>query len=104
MTPTTITVPPDQPYSDGVVCRDSALYQEPTGFAGWATQPFPTDTWQDPTHHYAHTLLSIYGSTPGINVTQLLFGTINTFPVYALYDPPAGLDLVNKIVSTLNAH
>jgi hypothetical protein len=39
--PRSIT-PPDQPYSDGVVCRDSALYEALPGFFGWATPPFPS--------------------------------------------------------------
>lgn len=104
MTPTTITDPPDQPYSDGVVCRDSALYQEPTGFFGWAVPPFPTDTWQDPAHNYVHTFGPIYGSAPGVSALVLPFGATYALPVYELYSPPFPGDLVTVIVSTLNAH
>jgi hypothetical protein len=91
-------------YSDGVVCRDSALYQEPPGFSGWATPPFPTQTpYQDPTHHYVHTFANIFG----ITVTNAApFGVISptTPPYNELYRPPFPGDLVNLIVSTLNAH
>jgi pimeloyl-ACP methyl ester carboxylesterase len=91
-------------YSDGIVCRDSALYQEPSGFSGWVTPPLPTETlYQDPTHHYVHTFLNIFGLT----VTNAsLFGVIKPMspPYNELYRPPFPGDLVNAIVSTLNAH
>jgi triacylglycerol esterase/lipase EstA (alpha/beta hydrolase family) len=85
-------------YSDGTVCRDSAVYQPYTNYFGYVTPPVPTDKWEDPEHKYVHTTtlggwgtaFLLCGNDPAVNPQ--------------LFDPPFGQLLFNKIVSTLNGH
>jgi len=72
------------PYSDGVVCDDSA---------GWAVpQGQPTSRWADPTNKFQHTSSS-FG---GLGVLCAGRADINQTPV--LFDPPVGTDLFDQIV------
>jgi hypothetical protein len=90
------------PYSDGVVCRDSAVYQPFLQFLakGFALPPSPSILWEDPQHNYVHT------TTAGGLGSAALFCGNTPANVSQLFDPPAaprGL-LINKIVETLNGH
>ena len=86
---------PDSPYSDGVVCRDSAMYKSTFGFA---TPPGPTDPWEDLEHIYVHTF-AYYGWG-----TSFLFGTNNPFIHQQMFDPQPPGTLFRKVLGTLNAH
>jgi uncharacterized protein (TIGR03437 family) len=76
------------PYSDGVVCQDSAGYNVSTS-AG--TQP--NSTWADPNAAYVH-------STSGW--TALILGDTSNMKYMKLWDPPPAGALFNTLTAVLN--
>jgi hypothetical protein len=73
--------------SDGVVCRDSALYT-------------PSVPWSDSGHIYVHT-----NSFAGWGTAGILCGNSGNPSEYPpMFNPPKGLSLFPQIKAVINAH
>jgi hypothetical protein len=87
--------------SDGVVCRDSALYGAGmSGFGYLNDGPKPDVPWRDTTHVYVHT-----DSMAGWGTAAILCGNSGDPSVTPqLFDPPPGGTLFPYVKATINAH
>jgi len=83
------------PRSDGVVCRDSAVYS-----GGYASGTGPTVRWEDPDHNYVHTF-----SGGGWGTALILCGNTNDANQQSeLYQPPAEGLLFAQIKAIINGN
>jgi len=80
------------PYSDGVVCSDSASYNLNT-----TSGARPTHTWQDPSRKYVHSS----GGLGGAGSTFILCGNAGGINNLPLSDPPPG-SLLSTITGVIN--
>jgi pimeloyl-ACP methyl ester carboxylesterase len=82
--------------SDGVVCRDSAVYS-----GDFAKSPFPNlPLWEDPDQRYVHTNAVGGWGTAGI----LCRNSGNPADYPQLFDPPINDTLFANIKATINGH
>ena len=86
---------PQSPRSDGVVCRDSAVYS-----GGFARAPSPTALWEDPEQKYVHTNAAGGWGTAGI----LCGNSGNPADAPPLNDPPPNGVLFPVIKVMINGH
>jgi pimeloyl-ACP methyl ester carboxylesterase len=85
--------------SDGVVCRDSALYGVPGGYSGFTGGPNPDiSQWSDTTQVYVHTT-----TWAGWGTAPILCGNNPSVDI-PLYRPTIGGSLFPVIKAVINAH
>jgi hypothetical protein len=89
--------PNGTPANDGVVCADSADYSWYRGFSGT-----PTQTFEDPSHNYAHTKAGM-----GLGTLLMMGGGIGCWAGPSdriLFDPRPGESPFSDIVKVINGN